>query len=222
VTFDRARAHLAGIPYLEPAAARRLYDFILATGPRDCLELGFAHGASSCYIAAALDETGRGRLTTVDLESTARLEPSIETLLDRTGLAPVVSVRREVHSYTWFLKKEIERQTVDGRCEPCYDFCYIDGCKNWTVDGFAFFLVDKLLRPGGWILFDDYHWTYARRGQVTGKQATDGILHRALSPDQLEQPNIELVFRYLVMQHPAYARFRVDGDWAWAQKIAAR
>lgn len=222
MTFDCVHARVGGVPYIDPAAARILYDFVVGAGLEECLELGFAHGASSCYIAAALHERGQGCLTTVDLEESARLDPPIETLLARTGLAGYVRVRREVHSYTWFLKKEIERRTVDGRCEPCYDFCFVDGCKNWTVDGFAFFLVDKLLRPGGWIVFDDFRWSYARREQLEGKLKTDGILHRALSADQREQPNIELVFRYLVMQHPAYGSFRVEGDWAWARKLAAR
>ena len=29
----------------------------------------------------------------------------------------------------------------------------IDGPKHWITDGFAFFLVDKLLKEGGWIVF---------------------------------------------------------------------
>ena len=29
--------------------------------------------------------------------------------------------------------------------EPRFDFCYIDGVHNWADDGFAFFLIDRLL-----------------------------------------------------------------------------
>jgi predicted O-methyltransferase YrrM len=216
--FDAVRLLLEGVPYLDAAAGRTLYDFVRGAGPEACLELGFAHGVSSCYIAAALAARGRGHLTTVDLEASATRAPTIETLLERTGLAAWVTVCREPHSYTWFLKKEIERRTRDGRCEPAYDFCYVDGCKNWTIDGLAFFLVDKLLRRDGWILFDDYGWSYARRARAVGRHTTDGIVHREMSPDQLEQPNVELIFRYLVMQHPDYGEFRVEGDWAWARK----
>lgn len=222
MTFETVHAHLAGVPYIAPAAARALYEFILRAGPRDCLELGFAHGASSCYIAAALAARGEGHLTTVDLETSVGRRPPIETLLARTGLARYVTVRREVHCYTWFLKKEIERRTARGRCRPAYDFCFVDGCKNWTIDGFAFFLVDKLLRPGGWILLDDYTWTYERRARATGQAETDGLVHRAMSPDQRAQPNVALIFRYLIRQHPAYEAFRVEGDWAWARKVGGR
>ncbi|NIR32328.1 MAG: class I SAM-dependent methyltransferase [Gammaproteobacteria bacterium] len=218
--FEATRSLLEGIPYIKPERAKALYDFVLEAKPSTCLELGFAHGASSCYIAAALDELGRGRLTTVDIQDSAGRKPPIESLLARTALDAYVSVVREVNSYNWFLKKEIERCSGDGRCHPAYDFCFIDGAKNWTVDGFAFFLVDKLLTPGGWILFDDRDWTYARAEELTGKTVTDGIVHRELSDDQRTTPNIDLVFRYLVMQHPAYGEFRLQDDsWAWARKV---
>ena len=42
-----------------------------------------------------------------------------------------------------------------------YDFCFIDGAHTWDTDGFAFCLVDRMLRPGGWIIFDDLNWTHA-------------------------------------------------------------
>ncbi|MCG8442641.1 MAG: hypothetical protein MI723_12615, partial [Caulobacterales bacterium] len=44
---------------------------------------------------------------------------------------------------------------------------------------------------------------------------------RGLSDDQRAVPNIELVFRLLVMQHPDYSDFLIDEDWAWAKKQAA-
>jgi hypothetical protein len=34
-----------------------------------------------------------------------------------------------------------------------------NGPKNWTIDGAAFFMADKLMKAGGWIIFDDYDWT---------------------------------------------------------------
>jgi hypothetical protein len=30
---------------------------------------------------------------------------------------------------------------------------------NWDTDGPSLFLVDRLLRPGGWIVFDDIEWS---------------------------------------------------------------
>ena len=217
--FQTVQQQVAGIPFILPELARDIYDFILEKQPRQCLELGFGHGASSCYIAAALEEVGHGHLTAVDLEPAREWQrPAIEDLLARTGLAPRVTVVREPASYTWFLKRMIAERTGNGICRPLYDFCFLDGAKNWTIDSAAFFLMDKLLRAEGWLLFDDLQWTYASK-KAEGKQVSDGIALHDMGPDELEEPHIELIFQLLVMQHPAYTNFHIkDNWWAWAQK----
>ena len=98
------------------------------------------------------------------------------------------------------------------------DLCIIDGPKNWTIDGFAFFLVDKMLKEGGWIIFDDYLWAYGENREVT-----DGITHRKLSDAERKTPQIKEVFELLVKQHPNYSTFIVDPDshWAIARKQAS-
>jgi hypothetical protein len=142
--------------------------------------------------------------------------PSIEELLAQAGLARYVTVLREHNSYTWFLKKAIEANSEGVNCRPVWDFCFIDGPKNWTIDGCAFFLVDKLLREDGWLLFDDLTWRYA---EVTDRPVLDGITIRELGEDERDTAQVELVFRLLVMQHPAYGNFRIqDNWWGWAQK----
>ena len=215
--FKEIAEKLEGIPYLSVEDGKLLYDHVIKSKPKECLELGFAHGVSSCYVAAAIQQNGVGRLTSVDLLSSKMRKPSIEDLLHENGLESFVTVVREVNSYNWYLKKRIEKQTMGTVCQPTVDFCFIDGSKNWTVDGFAFFLVDKLLKEGGTILFDDYGWSYSDHHD---KQVTDGISHREMSKDQLESPNIELVFQLLVMQHPNYSSFRIDDEsWAWARKV---
>ncbi len=218
--FKQVARLVEGTPHISTHSARVLYDFILTEKPEHCLELGFAHGASSAYIAAALDELGRGHLSSVDLEASADFRIRIEDTLARTGLEARVSIHREINSYNWFLKKEIERLSDNGACQPIYDFVFIDGSKNWTIDGLAFFLADKLLRPGGWILFDDYDWRY-KNSIDKGHEASDGVSTRQMSPDQIGQPNVAAIFHLLVTQHPSYSNFNVqDRSWAWAQKVA--
>ena len=215
--FEELARRLQGIPYTEVYDGQLIYNHVLKTRSDNCLELGFAHGVASCYIAAALRENGKGHLTSVDLLSSKDRRPCLEDLLKENELEDYVTVVREVNSYNWFLKRKIEEQTSGGICVPLFDFCFIDGSKNWTVDGFAFFLVDKLLKTRGTILFDDYGWKYSKHG---GKLITDGITHREMSQDQLENPNIELIFHLLVMQHPNYSKFKIqDTSLAWAEKV---
>lgn len=215
--FADALRHLKGIPHISDAQGWELHEFVLRREPRFCLELGHAHGTSSAYIAAALDEID-GHLDTVDLESAAGKEPNLEALLARMGLTHRVTIHREVNSYTWFLKKKIASQSSRGVCEPCYDFCFIDGAKNWTIDGLAFFLVDKLLKADGWILFDDYAFTYEK--YLRRKEVLDGITIRKLGPDERAEPHVQQIYQLLVRQHPSYSNFELQANWwAWAQKV---
>jgi predicted O-methyltransferase YrrM len=217
--FDEIRKIVKGVPYVMADMAYDLYHHVLENKPKQCLELGFAHGASSCYIAAALDELGEGHLTSVDLMGAKEWQdPTIEQLLEKTGLKNRVTVARESTGYNWFLKKMITAQTDNGKCLPLYEFCFIDGAKNWTIDGAAFFLADKLLKENGWIVFDDLQWTYESKLRE-GKTKTDGVSMLEMAEDELVQPHIELIFQLLVMQHPAYSNFLVkDNWWGWAQK----
>jgi len=226
VKFGKVEAIIEGFPLhvtIGPSQGKTLYDFIFKEKPSQCLELGFAHGSSSCYIAAALQEIGRGHLTAVDLVKAQEWQdPSIEQLLSATGLHDYVTIVRENTSYTWFLQKKIAEQSSSGQCKPVYDFCFIDGPKHWTIDGLAFFLVDKLLKQDGWILFDDFDFTFGDLQRRTGCKSIDYISLLEMGEDELNTPHIEEIFRLLVMQHPSYGEFRIqDNHWAWAHKISS-
>jgi len=217
--FEEVFAVVGTVPYISRNNAKFLYDLILERRLLSVLELGIAHGTATCYMAAALQELGEGSITSVDLvEAKDMFKPSAEEQLEKTGLSELATVERMQTGYTWFLHDEIARNTKDNVCNEVYDLCVIDGPKNWTIDGAAFFFVDKLLKKDGFIIFDDYLWTYAAAD--SRRDSTDGIAHRTLSKEELEIPHIREVFELLVKQHPHYGNLMLlDGaGWALAQK----
>lgn len=215
--FDEVAASVAGIPFMTPEFGRRVYDHIRKTGPSHALELGAAHGVSAAYIAAALEANGAGELTTVD-HSGAAFDPSPEDVLARAGLAHRVTIVRAHSSYNWFLKEQIEAASDRlGNCEPIYDFCYLDGSKNWNVDGLAVVLIEKLLRPDGWLLMDDLEWTYESNPWIV--PSGDGLPLGPISESERTQPHLLSVFELLVKQHPSFTHFIHEDAWyGWAQK----
>ena len=48
---------------------------------------------------------------------------------------------------------------IEKKEDVKYDYVYLDGAHTLTIDGLAFVLIDKLLNIGGFIEFDDYHWS---------------------------------------------------------------
>jgi predicted O-methyltransferase YrrM len=202
---------------MSPELGRRVYDHIVETQPERALELGTAHGVSAAYMAAALEANGAGHLTTVD-HAGAGYDPSPEEVLDRAGLAHRVTIVRRDSSYNWFLKSEIEAASdAAGNCEPRYGFCYLDGSKNFNVDGLAVVLIEKLLHPGGWLLMDDLEWTYESNPWIV--PSGDGKPLGPLSESERTEPHLLAVFELLVKQHPSFTRFiREDAWYGWAQK----
>lgn len=200
---------VGGIPWMTSKEAARITSIIMAEKPANVLELGFKHGVSTCYMAGALQEAGGSHITSIDLTSARDLEPNADELLARLGLQEFATLYYEETSYIWRLLEMLER---DPR--PSFDLCYLDGAHNWDTDGFAFFLVDKLLNDGGLLILDDINWSYAKSPTLQDEEWV-----QAMPRIQYEMPQIRKVFELLVSEHPGYGEFKVDSGWGFARKL---
>lgn len=209
-------AGVGGAAATTPEMGRVLYDFVLKSGVTDIVELGFAHGNSTCYMAAALDERGSGSILTIDRLEARERDPNIDDLLARTGLSGLVTPVFAQSSYNWVLMHLIEGARQGRSTSPRFDFAFIDGAHTWETDGLAFFLVEKLLKPGSWMLFDDIHWTFG-----SSPSLMDSEFVRALPDEERNTPQVMRVFSLLTMQHPSFSTFHVSGNWGWAYKSSA-
>lgn len=223
--LDQALFLTEGIPFINEKKRCELYNFILEAEPTKVLELGFGHGTSACIIAAALEESNKNsQIDTIDIEPAKEWQDkliNIEKLSEKMGLGHMINIHREKKSYTWWLKKELFNRINDSNWKP-YDFIFIDGAHNWTIDSSAFFLSEKLLRKNGWILFDDLKYTYSRMIEHDGRSATAGVSHYEMSKDEIEEPHVGLIFELLVCDHERFGeiRYSQDGDWGWAKKLS--
>jgi len=208
MSIDKVREIVGRTPHMHYSQAKRLREFLLDHDIKDILELGFRHGVSTCFMSSILQEKGGGHITTIDLLSAKNMDPNIEGLLNRCGTLDYVDIYYEPTSYTWRLMRMLEEDP-----SPRFDFCYLDGAHNWFVDGFAFFLVDRLLRPGGWMIFDDLYWKYQDSPMMKDREFV-----RAMPEEEKSMPQITKVYELLVKPHPCYEDFRVEGDWAFARK----
>lgn len=198
---------LGNLPYMRLEQAEVLHSFLRSEGLQTCLELGFYHGVSTAYIAGALQELGRGSVTTIDLDYTRTLKPNITEILESLGLAHLVTYYFEATSYNWRLMKFLE-----NGFQQTFDFCYIDGGHNWYSTGFAFCLVSRLLRPGGWIIFDDLDWTH----EDETVRATPRVI--AMPSEERTTPQIRKVYELLVRPDPDFDYFYEHGQWGYARK----
>jgi predicted O-methyltransferase YrrM len=197
-------------PVMELEQARTLTTLMAEHGLYDVLELGFFHGVSTCYLAGWLEEQGRGHVTSLDQAKALRWEPSIEELLARCGLEDWVTVHADEPGYLWRLMLMLREDPT-----PRFDLVYLDGSHEWAIDGFAFLLADKLLRPGGWIVLDDVNWTLATSGTVKNSARV-----AQKTAEEITTPQVRRIVELLVAPHPSYET-EIIGDWAFAQKTAS-
>lgn len=204
--FEEAAEAIKGIPFTVPQKGRVLYDLVRNNGYRSCMELGFAHGTSSVYIASALAANGQGSLISIDNESARTRAPNLPELLIRTNLERFVTPVFHPAGYTWYLMEYLEAGGAP------LDFCFIDGSHSWDVDGFAFLIIANLLRPGGTVVFDDMDWTY---GTSPSLKETPHV--RAMSSVIRDTPQVRKVFQLLAASDPRFECSEESG-WGYARK----
>jgi predicted O-methyltransferase YrrM len=170
-------------------------EFFGSTGSRAYCELGVYKGYTAARIAEQL--AGEGEIHLFDYED--RLAEAAARVR-ATGHKKVIehpNSRRIMDSYNWSLMRLLAEHG-----EPIFDYVFIDGAHTWMLDALAFLLVDRLLRVGGYVDFDDYAWTLA--GSPSMKPEVFPDVCRLYSPEQIEERQVALVVDLLVRPDPRY------------------
>ena len=213
MNFTKVAEIVSDIPHMTKKQGEIVYSLVKNSDITNILELGFAHGTSTCYMAAALEEKGKGKITSIDRKDAKNRQPNVFELLEKTKLDKYINLVFANKTYNWELMKLIELNTKNNICQPVFDFCFLDGSHNFEIDCAAFFLADKLIKPGGYLLLDDLFWSYENSASL---KDTDFV--KQMDEDERKLPHVKKIFDLVVMQHPDYTDFRVEGSWAWARK----
>ena len=170
-------------------------EFLATTECEVIGEIGVWQGRSSEGFASFLD--GRGRLYLFDFEDV--VEP-VAARLTEAGHSNVVAYgnsRLLLDSYNWSLMRLLSEHEA-----PVFDYVYIDGAHTWHHDALAFLLIDRLLKPGGYVDFDDYGWTIDASPSVNPRAAPEQL--ERYTQEQIVTPQIELIAELLVRRDPRY------------------
>ncbi len=100
-------------------------------------------------------------------------------------------------SYNWSLIKLIE----ENQNEPIFDYCFLDGAHTVAIDALNFFLVDRLLKVGGYLDFDDYNWKL--RGSSLDPTLIPEI-NDQYTDEQIDSKQVKMIIDILVKPDPRY------------------
>jgi hypothetical protein len=102
--------------------------------------------------------------------------------------------------YNWDLMK-----IINNKEDIKYDYVYLDGAHTLTIDGLAFFLIDKLLKVGGYIEFDDYNWTIGKSPTCSPYPPVNKKnMFEIFTKEQIDIPHIKLIVDNLVKTNKQY------------------
>jgi hypothetical protein len=158
-------------------------------------EVGVWRGDTSIEFASLLPHDGYLHLFDY--------EDSVQTVKQRlldAGYANVSAFgcsTKERDSYNWPLML-----LIAGNPVPIYDYIYLDGAHTWDVDALAFFLLDRLLKPNGYMDFDDYGWSMAM--SPTQNPAANPRNLDLFTDEQIKTSHVTLIVELLVKRDNRY------------------
>jgi predicted O-methyltransferase YrrM len=179
-------------------------EFLEGTQCRMIAEIGVYRGHTSRRIAQWLD--GRGELHLFDFHDTVEQVAKDLAELGHHNVRTFGNSYRYLDSYNWSLG-----QVLRENPQPIYDFVFIDGAHTWAIDALATLLVDRLLKPGGYLAQDDYAWRLATspslRPEVfplTGKMYTD---------EQMAEQQVRMICDLLIRRDDRYEEVVENTIW---------
>jgi predicted O-methyltransferase YrrM len=180
-------------------ANEQTVEFFAETGCRVYAEIGIYRGDTTFAIAERLPEDGLIHL--FDFDDRVRAVQRRLAVAGHTNVVCHPNTRRVLDSYNWSLMRLLEQHE-----EPIFDYVFIDGAHSWVHDALAFCLVDQLLRPGGYVDFDDYTWTLRHSPSMNPDAFPE--VEQLYTDEQIDRPQVALVVDLLVRRNPAYEEVR--------------
>lgn len=130
--------------------AERLYHTVLEQRPSCAVEIGMASGVSSLAILTALEQSGGdGRLISVDPFQSSHWGGAGFAAVRRAGLE---------HRHQLIEQPDYAALPVLLANGRVIDFAYIDGAHTFEYAFLDFWYLDRMLRVGGVVGFNDCAW----------------------------------------------------------------
>ncbi|HBG99053.1 MAG: class I SAM-dependent methyltransferase [Rhodobacteraceae bacterium] len=174
-------------------------------------EIGVGIGATTVEMLKVMD--GVGELHLFDYEDrVADLIRDIETRGISKGvkLIPHGNGRQTFNSYAWELATMAFSLKSKGLPLEMFDFVYLDGAHSFHHDAPACVTLKDMVRPGGYIVFDDMYWTF-NKSPVMNPQKKPSIT-KDYSDDQLDRPHVELVVEVFMAPDARFEQVFLTGN----------
>ena len=161
-------------------------------------EIGVGVGATTLPVSKAISDSGaNGRI--IAFSRDRDVEELISNLNDR-GYDFVEGIGSPGHTYSGY---HFEMAVAFSKSElPEFDLAYLDGGHVFHLDASATCILKELCKPGGYIIFDDYHWSLRKSPTLNPKSNPQTCLD--YDQNQIDASHVELICKTLMDTDPRY------------------
>lgn len=182
-----------------------------ATEPLVAAEIGLGIGTTTVHFARILDESD-------ELHLFDRIHVVNELVADLEGLPEPPTVKlvnqgneaNRYASYSWKLALWFRELRQAGKSGRVFDFVYLDGAHDFFHDAAATAVLKRMIKPGGYLVFDDMYWTFAASPTMNPKKRPETAVD--YTPEQLSIPHVELVVDVLMRPDRGFEQVFLDPD----------
>ncbi|HVZ10034.1 class I SAM-dependent methyltransferase [Rhodopila sp.] len=164
-------------------------------------EIGIGIGATSMALCSLLDH--RGEAWFFDFEDRVTELAADLAAAGYTNIRTFGNSRATHDSYGWTLAMLLRRRRASGPA-ALFDFIYLDGAHVWHHDALATVCAKALLKPGGFLLMDDYDWTIAV--SPTMRPSVNPTIRQHYTEEQIELSHVEMICSLLLDDDPHFER----------------
>lgn len=118
--------------------------------------------------------------------------------------------RLRFESYAWKLAETALKRHQSQQTMQIYDLVYLDGAHTFHIDAPACVTLKEMMRPGGYIVFDDIYWSF--RNNPTYNPDTHPDLLDLYSEPQLSRPHIEMIVDLFMRTDERYSQVFLTED----------
>lgn len=183
---------------------------IVATGQQYVVaaEVGVGIGATTIELLRVM---GRGELHLFDFSD--RVEELASDLREAKVVTEAVLIthgngRETFNSYAWVVAQLAFERLKNSLDLPMFDFVYLDGAHTFHHDAPACAVLKEMLKPGGYIVFDDMYWTFSKSPTMNPDRKPE--IRKDYSDEQLTLPHIERVVRLLMETDSRFEQVYLD------------
>jgi predicted O-methyltransferase YrrM len=175
---------------------------VLQEGPEPTIaEVGVGIGATTLELCKLLNH--KGRIYLFDFQE--KLDELAADLmkLGFTNFVMLGNENKPYDGYGWSLAKlllESRRENPAG----LFDYVYLDGAHLFHHDAASAVILKELLKPGGILLLDDYHWMIATSPTMRPELQPEVV--KQFSAEQINTPHVKLICDLFLDPDPVFEK----------------